>query len=123
MPGNNLDIRVAEKKSRKTVYERSPTRHIQVMSEKIMDRAAAIKAEALKLDVSNTKVVKMSDLKVGDVVLHVGPEDTGTTFPFPFTLSKVEHLAKYKVVMLQATHGWFNMRPYPANDTAVVVAS
>lgn len=82
-----------------------------------LERAMEIKAEALAMDTSQTTTVKMSDLCVGDVVLQVGPK----SFPFPFTLSKVEHLTRYHVVMLAATHGWFNMRPYPANDTAVIV--
>lgn len=90
------------------------------MTQNLIDRAETIKAEAEKIDTSHTETVKMSDLRVGDVVLAVGPD--AKTFPFPFTLSKVEHPAKYRCVMLQATHGWFNMRPYPDSDPAVIVA-
>jgi hypothetical protein len=86
----------------------------------LISKAATIKAQAEKIDTSRTETVKMSDLRVGDVVLAVGPD--AKAFPFPFTLSKVQHLAGYRVVMLQATHGWFNMRPYPQNDPAVIVA-
>lgn len=92
----------------------------EAMTQNLLDKAAAIKADALKIDVSRTETVKMSDLRVGDVVLAVGPD--AKAFPFPFTLSKVDHLAKYRCVMLQATHGWFNPRPYPQGDPAVIVA-
>lgn len=86
----------------------------------LITKAEAIKAQAEKINTSRTETVKMSDLRVGDVLLAVGPD--AKAFPFPFTLSKVDHLAKYKVVTLQATHGWFNMHPYPAGDPAVIVA-
>ena len=88
----------------------------------LMDKAQAIKLDAEKIDTSRTETVKMSDLRVGDVVLHVGPADTGTAFPFPFTLATVQHLPKYRCVNLTATHGWFNMRPYPDSDPVVIVA-
>lgn len=83
---------------------------------RILARAAAVRAAAEALDVSATRSVRMGDLRVGDVVLSVGPK----TFPFPFTLTDVKVLRG--VVILRASHGWTNLTPYPAQDKAEIIA-
>lgn len=88
----------------------------------LIEKAVQVKAEALKIDVGNTRTVAIADLQVGDVVLSVGPVGTEHPFPFPFTMSKVTQITGYGLTSLQATHGWFTTKPYPSGDHAVVVA-
>lgn len=48
---------------------------------------ASIEASARKIDTSRTEDVRATDLRVGDVVTGID----GVVFPFPFTVSRVQH--------------------------------
>lgn len=82
----------------------------------ILARAAAAKAEALKIDTSRTEDVTVADLKAGDIITRLG----NTEFPFPFTLSAVKQIGAFGT-MLTATHGWFSTGPVRASETVTRV--
>lgn len=83
---------------------------------RINDHAAAVKAAAAQIDTSRTEVVDVADLKVGDVITRLG----NVTFPFPFTLSKVQGIGGYGFLLL-ATHGWGTPGPVKATESATRV--
>lgn len=82
----------------------------------ILQMAADIKAQAQKIDTSKTETVTVADLKVGDIILHLGKVE----FPFPFTLSQVRKIGTFGTT-LAATHGWFTPGPVNGKDKVVRV--
>lgn len=88
---------------------------------RIMDRNAEIREIAANIDTTRTETVKIGDLRSGDVILSVGPNDA-QTYPFPFTVSRALHLTKYGKTTLTFTHGGFTGSALPSSDPAVIVA-
>ena len=71
----------------------------------IKANAAAAKAAAEQIDVSQTEQVTVGDLTEGDVITRLG----NAAFDFPFTISKVQNLGPHGI-MLVAAHGWISIQ-------------
>lgn len=90
-------------------------------ADRIRANNAAVREATADLDTSRTETVAVGDVRVGDVLLRVGPADGAShTFPFPFTVTRVR-TARGGCWFTYA-HGGFNAAPYPSSDPVVRVA-
>lgn len=85
-------------------------------SDELTARIEAIRTAAREINTSQTETVTVADLAADDILISLG----AVPFPFPFTLSRVEHLPTFGTLLF-ATHGWWTPQPRLATTPAVRV--